>query len=99
MSVYNNDESYLKAQRAYDNQLPPEYDTIECEDCDGTGTVPLSNCCGADVDTDILICSDCKEHCDISECDTCAGNGYVTKKTKKQLKAEWLADQEPERDY
>ena len=23
-----------------------------------------SNCCGASVDTDILICGDCKEHCD-----------------------------------
>ena len=23
-----------------------------------------SNCCGAWVDTDVLICGDCKEHCD-----------------------------------
>ena len=23
---------------------------------------PVSNCCGAPVDTDLMICSDCKEH-------------------------------------
>lgn len=26
---------------------------------------PLSDCCGAPVDTDIMICSDCGEHCGI----------------------------------
>lgn len=31
----------------------------------------LSNCCGAHVDSDILICSKCKEHCDICKTEVC----------------------------
>jgi hypothetical protein len=33
----------------------------------------ISNCCGAYVDEDILICSECKEHCEAipSECSEC----------------------------
>lgn len=30
----------------------------------------LSNCCNAPTDTDILICSECKEHCGVM-CDDC----------------------------
>jgi hypothetical protein len=29
----------------------------------------VSNCCGASIDTDILICYECKEHSDIAECE------------------------------
>lgn len=35
-----------------------------------------SNCCGAKVDYDSDICSDCKEHCSIT-CELCDGEGYV----------------------
>lgn len=40
----------------------------EMENCDG---YKLSNCCGAFIDSDIPICSDCKEHAtnECSECD------------------------------
>jgi len=38
-----------------------------CENCDG---FMLSDCCGAPCDTDVLICSDCKEHCS-TWCDDC----------------------------
>jgi hypothetical protein len=41
--------------------LKPEPIKCDCE--------PLSNCCGAPIDTDILICTDCKEHSDIDKCD------------------------------
>jgi hypothetical protein len=29
----------------------------------------VSNCCGARMNTDMLICYDCKDHCDIQECE------------------------------
>ena len=35
--------------------------------CDG---YMLSDCCGAPIDTDILICSECKDHCG-NYCDNC----------------------------
>ena len=38
-------------------------ETKQC-DCE-----TVSNCCGASIDTDILICYECKEHCDIAECE------------------------------
>jgi hypothetical protein len=35
------------------------------EQLDRENTDPkVSNCCGAPVDEDILICFDCKEHCE-----------------------------------
>ena len=37
------------------------------QDCNGW---ELSDCCNAPTDTDILICSDCKEHCGLM-CDEC----------------------------
>ena len=88
----NYDNGYLKAQREYDNQLPPEApDDVECPDCEGTGKLQQSNCCGANVDSDILICSDCKEHCDLDECERCEGTGNVNiEKEKQQAYEEWL---------
>lgn len=74
---------FSKAQREYENQLPPEGPN-SCQDCDGTGKVSLSNCCGADVDDDILICPACKEHCDVSDCDTCDGTGLDQSAIKQQ---------------
>jgi DnaJ-class molecular chaperone len=67
----------------YDNQMPPEDDTIECPDCDGTGQVDLSNCCGVEFNTDIMMCSDCHEHCDRSDCDTCNGTGQLDSKAER----------------
>ena len=36
-------------------------------ECDG---YKMSDCCNAPTDTDILICSECKEHCGVM-CDDC----------------------------
>ena len=34
----------------------------------------ISNCCGAGVNPDILICHDCQDHCSVvSWCDKCNG--------------------------
>lgn len=48
----------------------------ECPDCGGE-MEQVSECCGASIDSDILICSDCKEHSDIAVCETCNGEGVV----------------------
>lgn len=45
------------------------------EVCDG---YKLSDCCNAAVDPDILICSDCKEHCGLM-CDSCDDNNCENK--------------------
>ena len=48
----------------------------------------ISNCCGAEGDTDMGICPKCKEHCswleecpncdgDDIDCELCNGEGYV----------------------
>lgn len=50
--------------------------TKVCPECAGVMS-ELSACCGAPMDSDILICSDCKEHSDFYECDTCNGTGEV----------------------
>lgn len=51
--------------------------TKECPDCLGYDGPPQSNCCGARIDSDHLICFDCKEHADIQVCETCDGEGVV----------------------
>ena len=59
-------------------ETPPEYtDTEICKECQGKGTVLLSECCGATIDEDILICMDCKEHSGLQECEECNGKGIV----------------------
>jgi len=45
-----------------------------CEECGGTNNSPTSSCCGASIDTDMLICYDCREHADIALCETCGNN-------------------------
>lgn len=54
-----------------------------CPDCDGEGTIPESNCCGA-----VIICGDlcgkCKEHCEPCKCETCDGDGEVDTSLKYQ---------------
>jgi len=54
---------------------PPEHK--ECSECEGKGHFQLSNCCGAQCDSDMLICYECKEHCDLQECEECDGTGTV----------------------
>ena len=45
---------------------PPEYDLEDCcVECNGDDS---SDCCGADYDSDIGICGDCKEHCESAGC-------------------------------
>ena len=52
---------------------------IDCTDCDGSGKLNDSPCCGASYDSDIMICSDCKEHIgeDDLKCETCNGTGKL----------------------
>jgi len=57
---------------------PPE-DTVECPDCEGTGHSEGSYCCDADFDSDIMICSSCKDHTDYAECERCDGTGTILK--------------------
>jgi len=81
----NDDNGFNKAQRAYDNQLPPEDDEYEdCPECEGTGEVLLSDCCGAEIDSDIMVCTKCKEHCGCSVCDECNGTGHINLTVKKR---------------
>ena len=47
-----------------------------CPECNGDSE-ELSDCCGAPMNTDIMMCSDCKDHCGISVCDYCDGKGEV----------------------
>lgn len=51
----------------------------DCTDCDGSGKLNDSPCCGASYDSDIMICSDCKEHIgeDDLKCETCNGKGKL----------------------
>ena len=51
---------------------------IDCPDCNGEES-KLSECCGAPMDSDIMICSDCKEHADFQRCETCEGEGKIKK--------------------
>lgn len=79
----NYDNGFARAQREYDNQMPPEDDCEECPDCEGEGTILLSNCCGAEMDEDTLMCSKCHDHCDKSVCETCDGTGQIDIKAAK----------------
>lgn len=50
---------------------PPDND---CFWCKGTGKTEHSNCCDADFDSDMMICFNCKDHCN-NECPDCDGTG------------------------
>ncbi len=45
-----------------------------CEECDDTGYLDISDCCGAELlgDSSDYICKDCGEHCEAQKCD-CGG--------------------------
>jgi hypothetical protein len=47
-----------------------------CPDCEGSEDI-VSDCCGASIDSDMLICYECKEHSDIAVCNTCDGEGVI----------------------
>ena len=47
-----------------------------CPDCEGVSQ-ELSDCCGARMNSDFMMCSDCKDHCGIQVCETCDGEGQV----------------------
>lgn len=55
----------------------------ECPDCEGAGTIPESNCCGATIIENTDICSKCKEHCEPQKCETCKGDGELDVSKKR----------------
>ena len=58
--------------------MTKENELIVCPDCEGDFE-QVSECCGARMDSDIMICSDCKEHSDFAVCETCGGDGKINK--------------------
>ena len=73
MSEFGN--NFDKAQRAYDNVSPPEDTRIECDKCDGDGTLAMSDCCESEVINQV--CTACNEQCGYAKCDKCKGEGLV----------------------
>lgn len=61
---------------------------VECEDCDGEGTLDESDCCGASLigGGDDKLCKDCKEHSQKAICDTCKGTGKIWKEITREEK-------------
>ena len=53
----------------------------ECCDCDGSGHLSDSECCGADLNNSL--CMACKEHAEGEECETCEGSGEVRKEDQE----------------
>jgi len=75
-------DSNLPAGAEEDPNAPFNDDSIDCPDCNGEGIFNESECCGAEIKwTDI--CSECLEHCDESECETCDGTGDVSERKYK----------------
>lgn len=62
----------------------PEGYSIDCEECNGTGKIDISNCCGVEFNIDIMICSKCHEHCDKDSCNECEGTGNVSSQRIKK---------------
>ena len=64
---------------------PQTYKT--CPSCDGEGTLPFSECCGAYMSRwpDSDICPDCGEHSGAQPCDVCDGRGEVDPVAYKQF--------------
>lgn len=54
---------------------PPEHK--DCPFCEGTGKSGTSSCCGAELNSDMMICYECKDHCDEDECSECDGTGTI----------------------
>ncbi len=52
----------------------------DCPDCDGTGYLNESDCCGGTYfgeSNDDGMCGDCHEHCCKAMCETCDGTGNI----------------------
>lgn len=52
----------------------------ECDTCQGTGKLSISECCGAEMDgemQDVGICPDCHDHCRVAVCEDCNGTGFI----------------------
>ena len=63
-----------------------------CPDC--LGDMPqMSECCGAAIDADLLICHDCKDHSSIATCETCGGEGEI-EMTPEEIRDEIEAKKE-----
>ena len=60
---------------------------IDCPACNGEGTLPFSECCGAYMANwpDSDLCPDCKDHSGPRECDLCTGSGEIDPIAYKQF--------------
>jgi len=84
------DNGFDRAQAQYDAMMPPEDNRVECPDCEETGKVGESNCCGAPILMGDL-CAECKEHCEEADCPRCNGDGYIDGEgEKREAYEEWL---------
>ena len=70
-----NDDN-LPPQLANDSKFNNEKE-VPCPDCNGDYMGDISACCGSWMDSDIMICSSCREHADCMECETCSCNGSI----------------------
>ena len=60
-------------------------DLVECPGCEGEGTFGYSECCTSEIKwTDI--CTECLEHCDEAECETCEGIGGISRQKYDDIK-------------
>ena len=68
---------YIEHSKQFDN-VPDD-----CTECDGTGKVALSDCCGAIVTLDDILnevfCMTCLKpcECELDTCEDCKGTGQV----------------------
>lgn len=58
-----------------DPQKDDKYKQEKCDMCEGTGK-DASECCNFNVIKGL--CSKCKEHAEVEDCENCSGTGYVT---------------------
>ena len=73
----NNIPGFSKAQAEYENRLPAddEVPTEDCSCCEGTGLLPMSNCCESEIHNGV--CVDCNQTCKQAKCSECDGTGQV----------------------
>tara|TARA_R110002020_G_scaffold4272_6_gene19013 strand:- start:3300 stop:3593 length:294 start_codon:yes stop_codon:yes gene_type:complete len=60
-----------------------------CIPCDGRGYYLVSDCCGSDIEPDMLICYECKEHSDFAVCENCENKGLVSLIEEEILELEY----------
>jgi len=76
----NLDNGFAKAQREYENKMPPEENLMPCPDCDGTGKSSdgMTACCGEKFYEDLTgVCTSCGEHANVADCKRCDGSGEI----------------------